>query len=227
MLKWREPATGSLPWAGGRRRLHAMHDRAAEGTGMAEEKRKGTSVAGWSAILATWVGVVGAGWGGLQALATYDEEIKRAADARVVQTFALYDMFNRSDMLAVRQRVSDALALTPDLFDEDASAASGGGEAATQTAEAVSQSESHVLPYDLVVYVDFFDAVQVCVERSLCDADLVDRLLKPYAIYNDLKTDIEKVRAVEKDLNLRHPFGSGIEWLDQTDLQALTAKEDE
>jgi hypothetical protein len=136
-------------------------------------------------------------------------------------------MFNRSDMLAVRQRVSDALALTPDLFDEDASAASGGGEAATQTAEAVSQSESHVLPYDLVVYVDFFDAVQVCVERSLCDADLVDRLLKPYAIYNDLKTDIEKVRAVEKDLNLRHPFGSGIEWLDQTDLQALAAKEDE
>ena len=196
---------------------------------MAEEKRKGTSFAGWSTILVTWVGVIGAGWGGLQALAKYDEEIKHAADASVVQTFALYDMFNRSDMLAVRQRVGDALALAlaPDLSDEEASTSPGESGASTQPTEAASQPASQVAPNDLVVYVDFFDAVQVCVERKLCDADLVDRLLKPYALYSNLKTDIELVRAEEKDLNLRHQFGSGIEWLDKTDLQALAAKEDE
>ncbi len=196
---------------------------------MAEEKRKGTSFAGWSTILVTWVGVIGAGWGGLQALAKYDEEIKHAADASVVQTFALYDMFNRSDMLAIRQRVGDALALAlaPDLSDEEASTSPGESGASTQPTEAASQPASQVAPNDLVVYVDFFDAVQVCVERKLCDADLVDRLLKPYALYSNLKTDIELVRAEEKDLNLRHQFGSGIEWLDKTDLQALAAKEDE
>ena len=194
---------------------------------MAEEKRKGTSFAGWSTILVTWVGVIGAGWGGLQALAKYDEEIKHAADASVVQTFALYDMFNRSDMLAVRQRVGDALAMTPDLSDEEASTSPGENGSSTQPTEAASQPASQVAPNDLVVYVDFFDAVQVCVERQLCDADLVDRLLKPYALYSNLEAEITQVRADEKDLNLRHQFGSGIEWLDKTDLQALVAKEDE
>jgi len=193
---------------------------------MAEEKRKGTSFAGWSAIIATWVGIVGAGWGGFQALAKYDAEIKHTADASVVQTFVLYDMFNRSDMLAVRQRVSDALSLTPDLSDDEAGASPAEPAAAAQPAEAVSKPESQVSPNDLVVYVDFFDAVQVCVERKLCDADLVDRLLKPYAVYNELKTDIDKVRADEKELDLRHQFGSGIEWLDKTDLQALAAKDE-
>ena len=138
-------------------------------------------------------------------------------------------MFNRSDMLAIRQRVGDALALAlaPDLSDEEASTSPGESGASTQPTEAASQPASQVAPNDLVVYVDFFDAVQVCVERKLCDADLVDRLLKPYALYSNLKTDIELVRAEEKDLNLRHQFGSGIEWLDKTDLQALAAKEDE
>ncbi len=201
-----------------------------EGIGMAEEKRRGAGLSGWSAILATWVGVIGAGWGGVQALAKYDEEIKHTADASIVQTFVLYDMFNRSDMLAVRQRVNDALALTPDLSDEEASSPPVEIAVPAQPAEAAEAApppEAHVSPNDLVVYVDFFDAVHVCVERKLCDADLVDRLLKPYALYSDLKTDIDKVRAAEKDLNLRHQFGSGIEWLDKTDLQALAAKNDE
>ena len=202
---------------------------------MAEEKRRGSGLSGWSAILATWVGVIGAGWGGVQALSKYDEEIKHTADASIVQTFVLYDMFNRADMLAVRQRVNDALALTPDLSEsvpspEEAVSLPDGSDVPTQPAqpaEAASQPESHVSPNDLVVYVDFFDAVHVCVERKLCDADLVDRLLKPYALYSPLKPDIDKVRADEKDLKLRHEFGSGIEWLDTTDLQAWAAKEAE
>ena len=73
---------------------------------MSGEARKKTTIAGWSAVLATWIGIIGAGWGGLRALATYDEEIKRTADATIVQTFALYDMFNSSQMLSVRQNVS-------------------------------------------------------------------------------------------------------------------------
>lgn len=188
---------------------------------------EGSGIGRWSAILATWVGVLGAGWGGLEALAKYDEEIKRTADASVVQTFALYEMFNRAEMLDVRQRITEALALGPLQLDlaPEAAPTSGEGDPAADapTEEPPESPQSQVSPFDLVVFVDYFDAVHVCVERRLCDPDLVDRLLKPYAIYDALKGDINAVRDSEKNLGLRHQFGSGIEWLETTDLQALAA----
>lgn len=194
---------------------------------MSGEARKRTTIAGWSAVLATWIGIIGAGWGGLRALATYAEEIERTADAAIVQTFALYDMFNSSQMLSVRQNVSVFLQQSDDSSNQESSTSPVEATTLSTSTEVTSQPSNQTSSNDLFVYVDFFDAVHVCVERKLCDADLVDRLLKPYAIFSGLKPYIEEVRGEESSLNKRHQFGSGIEWLENTDLQALASITDE
>jgi hypothetical protein len=49
---------------------------------------------------------------------------------------------------------------------------------------------------------------------------LVDRLLKPYAVFDLLEERIAEVREGEKDGNPKHIFGEGIEWISNADLQA-------
>jgi hypothetical protein len=194
--------------------------------------KKKTGAAGWSAIFATWTAVAGAGWGGVQWLAKYDEEIKRSEDSHVVQTFALYDSFNRGDMLRIRERMFNlpvsAFEVRPEATLTSEPGAETEGASAAEPAPAAEPEAEQFASADLFVYVDFFDAVQVCVERALCNADLVDRLLKPYAEYDLLKERINVVREGEKDNNRRHVFGEGIEWIATVDLQACaTARETE
>ena len=197
------------------------------GKSKAIKVKKKTGAAGWSAIFATWTAVAGAGWGGVQWLTKYDEEIKRSEDSHVVQTFALYDSFNRGDMLRIRERI---FSLPDSAFDvrpattltSEPDASTDAGSAAQFVPEAEPETDQFS-PADLFVYVDFFDAVQVCVERALCNADLVDRLLKPYAEYDLLKVRIDEVREAEKNRDRRHVFGEGIEWIATADLQACAA----
>lgn len=182
--------------------------------------KKRTGAVGWSAIFATWTAVAGGAWGGVEWLTKYDEEIKRSEDSHVVQTFALYDAFNRGDMLRIREKIY----VLPDSAFEVHPAEDPAPEA--EAAPAVEPEPVQFTSGDLFVYVDFFDAVQVCVERALCNADLVDRLLKPYAEYDLLKALIDQVREGEKDSNRRHVFGEGIQWIATVDLQACaTARE--
>ena len=57
---------------------------------------------------------------------------------------------------------------------------------------------------------DFFDALEVCVKRNLCDQDLAVRLFQPYAvpIWTGLHEQIVGGRT-ESDPNM----GAGLEWL--------------
>ncbi|MBL8542370.1 MAG: hypothetical protein JNJ63_01040 [Hyphomonadaceae bacterium] len=138
-------------------------------------------LAQWSGVLGTWVGIGAAVFGGYQALKTYDEEVAKMEDARVVQTFQLFEMFNSSERLAARQRVMDA--------------ANNG-----------TPFEGH----DLWVTLDFYDALQICVERSLCDQDLAVRLFQPYAapIWGGLSEEIIAGRT-PSDPNM----GAGVQWM--------------
>lgn len=120
-------------------------------------------LAGWSGILGTWVSIFGGLGGGYAALTTYGEEVAKMEDARVVQTFALFEMFNTAERLQARQRVLDA-------------------------ANGRTAYEGH----DLWITLDFYDALMICVQRNLCDQDLAVRLFQPYAvpIWNGLSSDI-------------------------------------
>jgi hypothetical protein len=139
------------------------------------------NMAAWSGVLGTWVSIAAAAGGGYMGLQTYNEEVAKMEDARVVQTFALYDMFSSEERLLARQRILDA--------------ANGGTE---------------FVGHDLWLTLDFFDALEVCVKRNLCDEDLAVRLFQPYAapIWNGLSTQIVGGRT-PTDPNM----GGGVEWL--------------
>jgi hypothetical protein len=124
---------------------------------------------------------MGAFGGGFAALNTYSEEVAKMEDARVVQTFALFEMFNSAERLQARQRILDA-----------------------------ANSRTEYAGHDLWITLDFYDALQVCVERNLCDQDLAVRLFQPYAIpiWNGLSSDILSGRT-PSDPNM----GAGVEWM--------------
>lgn len=139
------------------------------------------NLAGWSGVLGTWVSIAAAGVGGYTALQTYDEEVAKMEDARVVQTFALFEMFNTAERLQARQRVMDA-----------------------------ANTDTPLEGRDLWVTLDFYDALQICVERNLCDQDLAVRIFQPYAapIWNGLSDEIVGGRTAS-DPNM----GAGLEWM--------------
>lgn len=149
-------------------------------------------ISGWSGVFGTWVSILGAFGGGFAALNTYSEEVSRMEDARVVQTFALFEMSNRTELLQSRQRILDAA--------------------------------NNATPFegsDLWLTLDFYDALQICVDRNLCDQDLAVRLFQPYAvpIWNGLSAAILAGRT-PSDPNM----GGGLQWI--ANLPAPTAATD-
>lgn len=147
--------------------------------------------AGWSAVLATWIGIGGAVAGGYRALETYEKEVAKMEDARVVQTFALFDMFNNSERLHARQRIFDHIH----------------NEGTASQGEELSRN-------DVYIFVDFFDALQICVERDLCDRDLSKRLFQSYA--GPVWEELGEVITASRDEN-DPEFGSGLEWMANLD----------
>lgn len=155
--------------------------------------------AGWSAVLATWIGIAGAVAGGYRALETYEKEVAKMEDARVVQTFALFDMFNNSERLHARQRIFDHI-------HNEGTAAQG---------EELSRN-------DIYVFVDFFDALQICVERDLCDRDLSKRLFQSYAV--PVWDELGEAIVASRDEN-DPEFGGGLEWMAHLDHEAAAQTE--
>ena len=134
-----------------------------------------------STVLGTWVAIGGAAFGGWQALSTYKEEVAKQEDARVVQTFQMFEMFNSPSRLTARAH----------LFEH-------------------TKNDAALDPNDLYVILDFYDALQVCVERNLCDRDLANRLFHSYAdpFWDSMHAEISGARTAS-DPN----FGAGLEWL--------------
>ncbi|MGE0742568.1 MAG: hypothetical protein AB7O98_14605 [Hyphomonadaceae bacterium] len=140
-----------------------------------------TGLAGWSAIIGTWVSIFGAAAGGFMALQTYEEQVQKMEDARVVQTFSLYEMFNSGERLQARAAL---FAHTKDGAPLDAN--------------------------QLYVMLDFFDALQICVERGLCNEELSVRLFQSYAVpfWDGMGAQIVASRT-ESDPS----FGAGLQWM--------------
>lgn len=140
-----------------------------------------------SAVLGTWVSIIGAAVGGYMALQTYQEEVSKMEDARVVQTFGLFQMFNTGERLSARRAIYEYLR-----------------------AKNSNDVNAHVSPDDIYVFVDFYDALQICVERNLCDRDLSIRLFQSYAVpvWDDMEDELKGART-DSDPN----FAGGLEWM--------------
>lgn len=152
----------------------------------------------WSAVLGTWVSISAALLGGYLALQSYQEDVKTRAeevakrtDARVVQTFALLETFQGSEMMRIRNRMAQS-------YENNTVSALNGQQ-------------------DFFAFVDFFDAIQVCIDRNLCEPDLAAQLFSPYAKgqFPPLRGLVQGVREAECQENTAatQPFGYGLEAL--------------
>jgi len=178
-------------------------------------RRRGDSVAeklgfaGVSTIIATWVGVIGAGIGGWTAIdqqqkaieaeqvqadkdyALQERQLNQDVKATYIETFKMFEIFNRTDQLAARERIY-----------ADAAADSTAGELKLN---------------DIFVYFDFFDALQICVLSGTCDEYVASELFKPYAVdaWTKLKDDVAEYRKTDNP-----KFGLGVEWLAELQVAA-------
>ena len=170
--------------------------------------------AGISAIIATWVGVIGAGVGGWTAIdqqhkaiaaeqaqaekdyALQERQLDQDVKATLIETFRMFEIFNRSDQLAARERIY---------------------------AEVTGEAEAQELKLnDIFIYFDFFDALQICVESGTCDAWVASELFRPYAVdvWDKFKDDVADYRKTNNP-----KFGLGVEWL--AELQPMPPATDE
>lgn len=163
---------------------------------------------GWSRIIATWVGIAGAGVGGWTAIEQQQkaiegeqkqaqkefEQVEKEYDQQerqflaevkttYVETFKMFEIFNRSDQLAAREKIYDFMR---------------------------EPTKQNLKLNDVFIFFDFFDALQICVINEICDEYVAAELFKPYAedVWNVLQNDVAIYR---KETNPK--LGIGVEWL--------------
>ena len=169
--------------------------------------------AGVSTIIATWVGVIGAGVGGWTAIdqqqkaitadqaqaakdyALQERQFNQDVKATYIETFKMFEIFNRSDQLAAREKIYN-----------------DGTEGVSPDALKLN---------DVFVYLDFFDALQICVLSETCDEYVASELFKPYAVdaWNKLSAEVTAYREAEG----KPKFGLGVEWMAALEVEAETA----
>ncbi|MDX2257624.1 MAG: hypothetical protein NW205_01780 [Hyphomicrobiaceae bacterium] len=131
------------------------------------------------------------------ALTTYIDSVGKQVDERKVQVFRLHEQFNSEPLFSIRKRVyADILR----------------SAGCNTTFDAVA-GPSDV--NDRFAFVEFFDVVDACIEASLCDPQLVDRLFAPYANghWPYLDDYVAGVRRAETGMRLSTCFGTGLERL--------------
>ena len=162
-----------------------------------------TGFAGWSTVLATWVGIIGVGIGGWTAIdqqqkaiaaeqqqaekdyALQEKQFEQEVRATLIETFKMFEIFNRSDQLAAREKIY--------MVGED------GGPS------------DELALNDVFIYFDFFDALQICVLSMTCDEYVAAELFQPYAI--DAWTKLGPEVTAYRTEAAKPKFGLGVEWL--------------
>lgn len=157
--------------------------------------------AAWSTVIATWVGIVGAGIGGwtaieqqqkaieaeqIQAQKEYDQlerQFLNEVKTSYLETFKMFEIFNRTDQLAAREKIYASMA---------------------------DETDTTLKLNDVFIFFDFFDALQICVINGICDQYVAEELFKPYAIqvWQEFKEDVATYRTAQNP-----KFGEGLQWL--------------
>jgi hypothetical protein len=174
-----------------------------------------TGIAGWSKVIATWVGMIAAVIGGWTAIdqqqkaiaaeqaqadkdyALQERQFQQEVRASLIETFKMFEIFNRSDQLAARERIY---------------------------AEGTDEAPAGAMKLnDVFIYFDFFDALQICVLSKTCDEYVASELFKPYAVdaWNKLGADAISYRTEAN----KPKFGEGVEWL--AGLEVVVAEQEE
>jgi len=151
-----------------------------------------------SNMLVAWLGLIAAIGGGYVGLSQYRESVAKQVDDRSTAAINFVMQFQNLLMLPLREKIYDYIFCR--------------GDCAAKTP---SNSQ-------LFAFVEFFDAVQYCADRNLCDAGIVRDVFAPYATWHwpCLAPGIAAVRKAEAQLEPVRPYGHGLERLAQRNVGA-------
>ncbi len=132
-----------------------------------------------------WLGLIAACVGGYAGLLEYEQQNDKTLDEASMNAINFVLRFQDPEFMRIRE------AVTGYIFE--------GGAAPNFT--------------ELSAYVEFFDAVYVCVENNLCDVEVVNASLQTYALghWPCLAPDVLAVRAREVSAGLPDSYGRGLE----------------
>lgn len=141
------------------------------------------------------IGILSAIIGGGVAISGYLGDLEKRLDDRKKQTFQLINLFYSDGPVRARTAV---------LQNEK--------EIACQPDGPFLTGESRV---NVFTYVEFFDAVETCIETGLCDGQSARAFFAAYANWHWplLERHIGAIRKSEAGFSLERPYGYGLEKL--------------
>lgn len=129
---------------------------------MPERESNSMALSAWMQVVSSVVGAVAAivaGWVGWQSLVQSDQNHK---EGEIIQTLAFFATFNGPSMIGIRGEVEK----------EDWCVRYYGGD---------DHYEMRLTSAEASSFVDFFDTVNMCGQRELCNTDFAQQLFGPYA----------------------------------------------
>lgn len=149
-----------------------------------------------SEIIAIWVGLLAALFGGAWALVELDE--KRDSE-RMQLTMSFQKLYGEGDVRDARRRIVKAWAEEGERQDEANRFAEDEYERYILAVIAGSKLEE-----DISILLDYFDNVAVCVSKKLCDRDVVRSMLQRDArrLHNRHFPYLKKIRADLEDRSI-------------------------
>jgi hypothetical protein len=133
-----------------------------------------------------------------------EQYLEKQHDGRVSETLALYNQFNGAPFSTYRENITKAIV------GNDAAITKAAGQDADHLSDVVIDMVKKTgIEADLLMTMDFFDAVATCVEKSLCDRDTAQRLFSPRA--RDLLVIFYQYMQVRRVASAGPDFGIGLE----------------
>ncbi len=145
----------------------------------------------FSNIAATWIGLAVATAGGYATFHQYRDSVSKQVDDRATAALNFVMHFQSQHMLPLRDKVYNAIFCGDDC-----------------ASKRVTNSE-------LFAFIEFFDVVNLCVDKGQCDAEIVRDVFGSYATWHwpCLSSFVEATRRSEAEFKLAKPFGHGLQSL--------------
>lgn len=127
---------------------------------------------------------------------------------RIEHTLSFYRMFNSSPFTTYRENISSALASNSNNIIEAAK------DEKRLEATIVKVIQENDIEKDILLVMDFYDGLVVCILKGLCDADTTERLFssRAYEVYMTFYQYIQRLRATSAS----REFGLGLETIAKT-----------
>jgi len=123
--------------------------------------------------------------------------------ARVEQTLNMYKLYNSAPFTDYRGKITRALVHNREKLNQAAV------NEVSLTAAETEVAKSENIEMELLLVMDFFDGVAICVKGQVCDDETAIRLFKPRAY--DIYLNFYQYIKLQRETSATNDFGSGLE----------------